>query len=367
MLARIVDTDFVYKEIAYHAICKTRYQTRADQVKKSKVIQTRKTSIWHRSRSIHWKHLKSICHLIQEEIIERNEVFLTNDLSDQYIAIHSECSGEQDPLTISTTQALEAKIKKHFKEKIQIQKLKTRRGNLVHSNNTTVKEALRKESQQKAKLNSVRDEKHNLLSTDITLDKIMSGEIEIPEEVLQFFKYLRVGADNGKSNSSNKLRTIKSISEDVLYSVTSGRKEPSKDLKLGLVIKNLTGNKKSDRNAQPLWTLSKLYHLEDFKTELAFTSYSESFLTPLEMKRSPSLCTGLAFDNFDPFVETSTGKDTLHDTVCIAYQQQRKENVDEAHQEYENQTVTEQVINTPIKRRRAFLSYDLDIEPYHKK
>ena len=104
MLARIVDTDFVYKEIAYHAICKTRYQTRADQVKKSKVIQTRKTSIWHRSRSIHWKHLKSICLLIQEEIIERNEVFLTNDLSDQYIAIHSERSGEQDPLTTSTTQ-----------------------------------------------------------------------------------------------------------------------------------------------------------------------------------------------------------------------------------------------------------------------
>ena len=47
------------------------------------------------------------------------------------------------------------------------------------------------------------------------------------------------------------------------------------------------------------------------------------------MKRSPNLCTGLAFDNFNRFVETSTGKDTLHDTVCIAYQRQREENANE--------------------------------------
>ena len=85
------------------------------------------------------------------------------------------------------------------------------------------------------------------------------------------------------------------------------------------------------------------------------------------MKRSPNLCTGLAFDNFDRFVETSTGKDTLHDTVCIVYQLQREENANEVDQEYENQTAMEQVINKPFKRRRAFVSYGLDIEPYHKK
>ena len=33
----------------------------------------------------------------------------------------------------------------------------------------------------------------------------------------------------------------------------------------------------------------------------------------------------------------------------------------------ENQTAIEQVINKPVKRRRAFVSYGLDIEPYHKK
>ena len=87
ILSRIGETDFVAKKIAYHAICRTRYQTGADQVKKSKVMQIRKISNWYRLRSIHEEAFQSICHLMQEEIIERNEVFLMNDLNDQYIAI----------------------------------------------------------------------------------------------------------------------------------------------------------------------------------------------------------------------------------------------------------------------------------------
>ena len=96
-------------------------------------------------------------------------------------------------------------------------------------------------------------------------------------------------------------------------------------------------------------------------------SYSEKFITPPEMKRIPNLCVGLAFDHFNFFGEISTSKDTLHDTVYIAYQSQREENTNEVDQEYENQTVIEQIINIPVKGRRAFVSYGLDIEPYHKK
>ena len=116
------------------------------------------------------------------------------------------------------------KTKKHFKEKIQIQNGKSRRGNLVHNKNTTVEEALRKENQLKTKLNNkirlvtlalravVRDTEHNQLSADITLNKIMTGEIKIPEEVLQFFKYLIIGPGKTTSDSSSKLRRIRSIS-----------------------------------------------------------------------------------------------------------------------------------------------------------
>ena len=39
-------------------------------------------------------------------------------------------------------------------------------------------------------------------------------------------------------------------------------------------------------------------------------------------------CTGLAFDNYNHFVETSTGKDTLHDTVGMAYQTLKLDTID---------------------------------------
>ena len=71
----------------------------------------------------------------RDKIIKQNEVFLMNDLNDQYIAILSELSGEH-PSATSTAKALETKTL----GKIQIQKGKTGRGSLVHSNNTPVEE-----------------------------------------------------------------------------------------------------------------------------------------------------------------------------------------------------------------------------------
>ena len=49
-----------------------------------------------------------------EETKERYVVFLMNVLNDQYIAIFSERSENQDPLTASATQALQVKIKKEL-------------------------------------------------------------------------------------------------------------------------------------------------------------------------------------------------------------------------------------------------------------
>ena len=106
--------------------------------------------------------------------------------------------------------------------------------------------------------------------------------------------------------------------------------------------------------------------IKELETELTFSSYSENFINLPEMKRNPNLCTGLAFYNFDCFVETSTGKDTLHNTACITYQDQREENVNEVDQEHGNKAAMEQVINKTVKRRRAFVSYGGDIKPYKK-
>ena len=60
--------------------------------------------------------------------------------------------------------------------------------------------------------------------------------------------------------------------------------------------------------------------IEGIETELTFSANASRQLTPHGMKLSKDLGLGVAFDNFDRFVETSSGMDTLHDTVGITYQ-----------------------------------------------
>lgn len=43
-------------------------------------------------------------------------------------------------------------------------------------------------------------------------------------------------------------------------------------------------------------------------------------MIPVGISRVDGLTTLVAFDNYDRFVDTATGKDTLHDTVGIIYQ-----------------------------------------------
>ena len=60
--------------------------------------------------------------------------------------------------------------------------------------------------------------------------------------------------------------------------------------------------------------------VEELETELTFEANKNSKEIPFEMKTTNEFNTGIAWDNFNRFVETKTGKDTLHDTVGIAYQ-----------------------------------------------
>ncbi|GFW58400.1 hypothetical protein TNCV_3320821 [Trichonephila clavipes] len=51
--------------------------------------------------------------------------------------------------------------------------------------------------------------------------------------------------------------------------------------------------------------------LEELETEATISSVNRSQICPPDIIQSPSLSTGVAFDNFDRYVDTLTGKDTL--------------------------------------------------------
>ena len=78
-------------EMHYHAICRTRYQTRAEQTTQGKEekelyrAKTKESSEWHRSRDIHNKAFDSICDMIEKNVISNNEVQLMSELNNHYI------------------------------------------------------------------------------------------------------------------------------------------------------------------------------------------------------------------------------------------------------------------------------------------
>ena len=78
--------------------------------------------------------------------------------------------------------------------------------------------------------------------------------------------------------------------------------------------------------------------------------------------------TGVAWDNCDRFVEISSGKDTLQDTVGITYQVQTEDVLDFNSKENPNHVDTTAVTaKTKKQKRRAFESTGLNIQLYRKK
>ena len=83
------------------------------------------------------------------------------------------------------------------------------------------------------------------------------------------------------------------------------------------------------------------------------------------MSLNASAATGAALDNFDRFVETKSGKDTLHHTVGVAYQvlDNSRPNILENSQEGQNSNE-----NTKLKKKkRSYSPSELTITPYRKK
>ena len=127
-----------------------------------------------------------------------------------------------------------------------------------------------------------------------------------------------MGNDNRKTNSAIKKRRIESIAHDIFYSATGGSIKPSKQLLLGLAVKSMTGSRRLIEILNRLGHSINYHTIEELETELTYSSLVDQRITPHGMSMDPILCLGVAFDNFDRYVETSCGKNTLHDTVGIA-------------------------------------------------
>lgn len=149
----------------------------------------------------------------------------------------------------------------------------------------------------------------------------MESECTTPEPLSQLLKDLIVGPDRRRGlGSYNKLRRSESIASDLIYSVSNFRIMPQKHVLLGMGLKTITNSRKAINILNKFGHSAGYDTVEEIETELSYIAASSNELTLSEIERSPYLNTGLAFNNFDRFIDTSTGKDTLHDTVGIVFQ-----------------------------------------------
>ena len=195
-----------------------------------------------------------------------------------------------------------------------------------------LEDALRKENDIKRRLEiqlcdaalalreDLRKQSPKKLPEILNIADISQSEVNFPDNLHLSLNYFISGPDPRKQSSSNKQRRINSIGEDIIYTVSSGAKIPAKHLQVGLALKSLTGSRKVIELLNRLGHSINYSAVEEIETELTFEGTKENRFIPQQMTMDSEAGVGLAFDNFDHFVETLSGKDKLRDTVGIAYQ-----------------------------------------------
>lgn len=189
----------------------------------------------------------------------------------------------------------------------------------------------------------------------------MQGECDIPEELRYLVESILIGP-NG-SNDAKKQRRTKAICSSIIFSMSNGTVKPSNCLHLGLALKSMTGSRKVVDILNRMGHSISYNVIEEIETELAYGSLDTRVLPGGLIDGVPTLHTHVAFDNFDRYVETASGKDTLHDTVGIVYQ-----NIDEElkQNDFTNEENLDELSES--RRRRKYMSqFGINIQPYIRK
>lgn len=93
------------------------------------------------------------------------------------------------------------------------------------------------------------------------------------------------------------------MASDVICCVSNGTVKPPKHITLGMTIKSLTSSRKIINILNRFDHCCNYTTLEELETEATISFVHCSQVCPPDIIRNPSLCTGVAFDNFDRYVE----------------------------------------------------------------
>lgn len=354
--------------ISYHVLCLTEIERKLMNL--SIDIKEKPCDLSSR-KSIHTVKI-----YLEEKLIEQNDVCALTDIYNMYKALFEEARIQKGMDLFQLPYKAQHLLKTIFDKVPNLTKTVYKNRIFIHKTDLSIDELYQKGFQKEKDLQTLiksvafeirrkimEVEKRNLPKNNITLKDILEGECDIPEELHLLIECLLKGPRG--SNMPLKEVKIASICNSIIFSMSNGSIKPSTCLTLGLAVKSITGSRKMINILNRLGHCVSYTLVEELETELAYGSSAETRILPYGLiSGCEQLHTHVAFDNYDRFVETLSGKDTLHDTVGIVYQ-----NIStEANINNNNLNMNNDMSNHELqsRRRKYFSSFDNSIEPYIK-
>lgn len=310
--------------IAYHNNCRLLY------VDKITDKSTSKNDEWHENRDFHKEATNVVLEYVKATVVTDRKPVLLTELCQMYETklknLHYEKHGQVDASYKCPPSLLQQKITKYAKS---VQTINVKRQKIILPNDgieIDLDEVLARQDSVSAQniAFQLRDELLNVEKTPLPEcleeEHLIAGEAEVPQKVKDFVRALICGVNPKSIVSPECNRKVESISQDLMYAAHHGKIKNSKHITLGIALKSLTSSRKVIDIIHRFGHCCSYTVIEELETEATYHASSKKRLFPEGAHTRSIFFTKLAWDNFDRYVETLTGKSTLHDTVGILIQ-----------------------------------------------
>lgn len=361
------------KPVSYHSSCLTEIEHKISMANKTVMKKSDR-------QKIHSESLSKVMESVKTTLIEKHEIRMLVDIYNDYVAFFQEQNSEMisfEPVVLQSQYLLQ-KILQTFPI---LAKTVIKNRIYLHRRDLPVEEIYAKGFQQEdsiARIKKVAFEIRKIVKeikirelpkNNLSLKDITEGECDIPRELYVLVECLLKGPR--AMDNPRKDKKIISICNSIIFTMSNGAIKPSSCITLGLTTKSITGSRKMIDILNRMGFSISYTLTEEIETELAYGCSSQQRILPYGLiAECPNLRTHLAFDNFDKYVETKSGKDTLHDTVGIVFQNVDNERGFEAN--VRRESTCRDCIDTNnnaenFQRRRKYYSpFDSSIEAYSK-
>lgn len=317
--------------ITYHQSCLAEREHKLFHKSRS-TLGMKAPSIWLARKELHDESFARVNEFVEKNIIKEKRVHNLAEIYDLYSSVFQEVNVERRLNLVETVYARHHLLRKILKSCPELDRTVFKNRTYLHRKDLSIAELFEigftSENETLSKIRSIAFEirrkiidveKRNLPKHNISAKNIIEGECDIPNELYVLIRSLLTGPKD--SANERKEIKIKSICSSIIFSSTNGTLRPKSCLSLGLVAKSLTGSRRVVEILNRLGHSVSYTVVEQLETELAYGNAAAKRILPNGLIANiPNLRTHVAFDNYDRYVETINGKDTLHDTVGIVYQ-----------------------------------------------